>query len=118
MPSGPRPQLPPGNSYMVFDSESGRTHHLPPQTQFQQNVYAPPQQNPPRVPSTNVLGPPPQAIRGHPYNDLIEKLVSMGCRSDHVLGVIQRMEESGQAIDFNAVLDRLNGHSSGPQRGW
>ncbi|KAH6766047.1 hypothetical protein C2S52_017030 [Perilla frutescens var. hirtella] len=117
MPSGPRPQLHPGNAYMVYDGESGRTHHLPPQTQFQQSVYPPnpnsmPPQNPPRVPSTNA------SMRGHPYNELIEKLVSMGYRSEHVLGVIQRLEEGGQAIDFNAVLDRLNGHSSGSQRGW
>lgn len=117
MPGGPRPQLPPGNTYMVFDGESGRPHHLPPQPQFQQNVYPPNPQNPPRVSSNNMLGP-PQPMRGHPYNELIEKLGSMGYRSDHVLGVIQRLEESGQPIDFNAVLDRLNGHSSGSQRGW
>ncbi|KAG6409909.1 hypothetical protein SASPL_127951 [Salvia splendens] len=120
MPGGPRPQLPPGNTYMVFDGESGKAHHLPPQPQFQQNVYPQnsiPPQNPPRVPSSNMLGP-PQPMRGHPYSELIEKLSSMGYRSDHVLGVIQRLEESGQAIDFNAVLDRLNGHPSGSQRGW
>lgn len=120
IPGGPRPQLPPGNAYMVYDGESGRTHHLPPQTQFQQSVYPPnsmPLQNPPRVSSNNALGP-PQPMRGHPYNELIEKLVSMGYRSEHVLGVIQRLDEGGQPIDFNAVLDRLNGHSSGSQRGW
>ncbi|KAJ0113083.1 hypothetical protein Patl1_02246 [Pistacia atlantica] len=38
---------------------------------------------------------------------------------DVVANVIQRMEESGQPVDFNAVLDRLNLHSSGgTQRGW
>ena len=43
----------------------------------------------------------------------------MGFRGDHVASVIQRMEESGQPVDFNAVLDRLNVHSSGgSQRGW
>ncbi|XP_042014228.1 putative uncharacterized protein DDB_G0291608 [Salvia splendens] len=120
MTVGPRPQLPPGNAYMVFDGESGRAHHLPPQPQFQQNVYPSnsiPPQNPPRVPSNNMLGT-PQPMRGHPYNELIEKLGNMGYRSDHVIGVIQRLEESGQPIDFNSVLDRLNGHSSGSQRGW
>ncbi|XP_047980892.1 putative uncharacterized protein DDB_G0291608 [Salvia hispanica] len=120
MPGGPHPQLPPGNAYMVFDGESGRAHHLPPQPQFQQNVYPTnsfPPQNPPRVPSNNMLGT-PQPMRGHPYNELIEKLGNMGYRSDHVIGVIQRLEESGQPIDFNSVLDRLNGHSSGSQRGW
>ena len=60
-----------------------------------------------------------QFMRNHPYNELIEKLVSMGFRGDVVASVIQRMEESGQPVDFNAVLDRLNLHSSGgSQRGW
>ncbi|XP_051135051.1 uncharacterized protein LOC127254160 isoform X3 [Andrographis paniculata] len=65
--------------------------------------------------------PPGNAYMIHPYNELIEKLVSMGYRGDHVVGIIQRLEESGQPIDFNSVLDRLNGHSQpsgGPQRGW
>lgn len=116
---GPRPQLPPGSTYMVFDNETGRTHHLAPQPQFQQGGYPPLQNHPPRVPSNNAMGPPPpQPIRSHPYNELIEKLVNMGYRAEHVLGVIQRLEESGQPIDFNALLDRLNGHASGPQRGW
>lgn len=62
---------------------------------------------------------PPQFMRNHPYNELIEKLVNMGYRGDHVNSVIQRLEESGQPVDFNTVLDRLNGHSSGgSQRGW
>jgi Fe2+ transport system protein FeoA len=53
------------------------------------------------------------------YGELIEKLVSMGFRGDHVMAVIQRMEESGQPIDFNTLLDRLSGQSSGgPPRGW
>jgi hypothetical protein len=59
-----------------------------------------------------------QFFRNHPYAELIEKLASMGFRGDHVAGVIQRMEESGQPVDFNTVLDRLNVHSSGgSQRG-
>ncbi|KAK4385999.1 hypothetical protein Sango_2470500 [Sesamum angolense] len=38
---------------------------------------------------------------------------------DHIVGVIQRLEESGQTIDFNSVLDRLNGTpSGGSQRVW
>ncbi|KAE8696621.1 ethylene-responsive family protein [Hibiscus syriacus] len=60
----------------------------------------------------------PQYVRNHPYNELVEKLVGMGFRVDHVGSVIQRMEESGQPVDFNAVLDRLSVHSSGgSQRG-
>ncbi|KAE8730330.1 ethylene-responsive family protein [Hibiscus syriacus] len=60
-----------------------------------------------------------QFVRNHPYNELIEKLVSMGFRSDHVVSV-HRMEESGQPPDFNAVLDRLNVQFSGgsQRRGW
>jgi hypothetical protein len=57
--------------------------------------------------------------RNNPYGELIEKMMSMGFRGEHVVGVIQRMEESRQPVDFNTVLDRLNVHSSGsPQRGW
>lgn len=58
-------------------------------------------------------------MRNHPYNELVEKLVSMGYRGEHVASVIQRLEESGQPVDFNAVLDRLNVHpSGGSQTGW
>ncbi|KAI3465763.1 hypothetical protein Pfo_022426 [Paulownia fortunei] len=120
VPSGPRPALPPGNAYMVFDGEGGRMHHPPPQPHFQQSVYPPtsiPPQNPQRMPSANMVV--TQSMRSHPYNELIEKLVGMGYRGDHVVGIIQRLEESGQPIDFNSVLDRLSGHSSGgSQRGW
>ncbi|KAL0300372.1 UNVERIFIED_CONTAM: hypothetical protein Sangu_3125100 [Sesamum angustifolium] len=112
VPSGPRSALPPGNTYMVFDGEGGRTHHPPPQPHFQQNAY-PPQ----RMPSPNMVV--PHSMRSHPYNELIEKLVGMGYRGDHIVGVIQRLEESGQTIDFNSVLDRLNGHpTGGSQRVW
>ncbi|XP_075476680.1 uncharacterized protein LOC142517999 [Primulina tabacum] len=119
MNSGSRPALPPGTAYMVFDGEGGRTHHTPPQPHFQQGGYSPTSVplNAQRIPSTNMVIPP--STRNNPYNELIEKLVSMGYRGDHVVGVIQRLEEIGQPIDFNAVLDRLNGHSSGgSQRGW
>ncbi|KAL0320352.1 UNVERIFIED_CONTAM: hypothetical protein Sradi_5296700 [Sesamum radiatum] len=72
VPSGPRSALPPGNTYMVFDGEGGRTHHPPPQPHFQQNPI-----------------------------------------------LHSRLEENGQTIDFNSVLDRLNGHpSGGSQRVW
>ncbi|KHN31988.1 hypothetical protein glysoja_025822 [Glycine soja] len=121
-PSGNLPALPPpSGAYMMYDGEGGRTHH-PPQPHFAQPGYPPTSaslQNPP--PGLNLMVRNPnqsQFIRNHPYNELIEKLVSMGFRGDHVASVIQRMEESGQAIDFNSVLDRLNVHSSvGPQRG-
>lgn len=120
VPSATRPTLPMGNAYTMFDGEGGRTHHPPPQLHFQQNAYPPssiPLQNP--LHTANLMVRPPQFMRNHPYTELIEKLGSMGYRGDHVIGVIQRLEESGQPIDFNAVLDRLNGHSSGGSlRGW
>ncbi|KAL3821473.1 hypothetical protein ACJIZ3_007378 [Penstemon smallii] len=113
-PSGPRAALPPGSAYMMFDPEGGRAHHSPPQHNFQQSAYPP---NPQRMINANMVV--PQSPRSHPYKELIEKLVSMGYRGDHVVGLIQRLEESGQPVDFNTVLDRLNGHpSGGPQRTW
>lgn len=111
-------------TYMLYDSEGGRSHHPQP-THYSQGGYPPtnpslPNMPPPGSSSLMVRSPAPQQyVRNHPYNELIDKLVSMGYRADHVVTVIQRLEESGQAVDFNAVLDRLNGHSSGgSQRSW
>lgn len=109
---------------MMYDSEGGRAHHPPQQPHFSQGGYPPANvslQTPQPGPSPNVMmrnSSHSQYVRNHPYSDLIEKLVSMGFRGDHIASVIQRMEESGQAVDFNAVLDRLNVQSSGgTQRG-
>lgn len=121
---GSHPSLPPGSAYMVYDSEGGRAHHHHPSQQphFAQGGY-PPHNIPPQnqLPSTGtslmVRNPShPQFIRNHPYGELIEKLMSMGFRGDHAASVIQRMEESGQQVDFNSVLDRLNAHPS--RGGW
>ncbi|GFP78766.1 hypothetical protein PHJA_000020100 [Phtheirospermum japonicum] len=129
--SGPRPagNNNNNNAYMVFDGEGGRTthhHHLPPHFQ-QQNAYPPtPQRMPPSSSPNNmnmVVPPTQSSVRGHPYNELIDKLVGMGYRGDHVVAIIQRLDENGQPIDFNTVLDVLNGHthsrphSAGSQRG-
>ncbi|KAF5950163.1 hypothetical protein HYC85_012156 [Camellia sinensis] len=125
--SGTRPTLSPGNAYMMYEGEAGRAHHPPPPQQHphfpQGGGYPPasvPLQGPQPNAGPNLMGRPPQFMRNHPYNELIDKLVSMGYRGDHVASVIQRLEESGQPVDFNTVLDRLNGHSSagGSQRGW
>ncbi|KAL8506557.1 hypothetical protein ACS0TY_017448 [Phlomoides rotata] len=102
VPSGPRP----GNAYVMFEGEGGRA-----QPHFQQSPYPPPTS----FALQNVQRPPSP----HPYNELIEKLASMGYRGENVVGVIRRLEESGQPIDFNSVLDRLNAHAAGgPPRGW
>ncbi|CAI0460977.1 unnamed protein product [Linum tenue] len=121
--TGPLGALPPGSAYMVYEGDGGRAH-------FSQGGYHPPpnlplqssQQPGGAAAAPNMMPRNPgqgHFIRNHPYNELIEKLVNMGFRGDHVMGVIQRMEETGQPVDFNAVLDRLSVHSSGSsQRVW
>ncbi|XP_021900995.1 trithorax group protein osa [Carica papaya] len=130
--TGPHPALPQGSTYMMYDNEGGRILHTPqPQAHFSQGGYPPtsvPLQNQQLPPGAGILARNPshvQFVRNHPYGELIDKLVSMGFRGDHVAAVIQRMEESGQPIDFNTVLDRLNAldrlnpHASAlSQRGW
>jgi len=121
--SGPHSSLSAGNAYMMYEGEPGRAHHPPQPPHFQQGGYPPaslPLQGSQSNPNNaNLMVRPPQFMRNHPYNELIEKLVNMGYRGDHVTSVIQRLEESGQPVEFNTVLDRLNGHSSGgSQRGW
>ncbi|CAH8275068.1 unnamed protein product [Arabidopsis lyrata] len=120
LPSGPPP--PAGYANAMYDG--GRMQYPPPQPQQQQQQahylqgpqgggYAP---QPHQSGGGNTGAPP---VLRSKYGELIEKLVSMGFRGDHVMAVIQRMEESGQPIDFNALLDRLSGQSSGgPPRGW
>jgi len=50
---------------------------------------------------------------------MIEKAIAMGYPRDQVLNVTQRMAESGQQMDFNTLLDRLNDARSGaPPRAW
>jgi hypothetical protein len=123
--AGPQPTLPPGNAYMMYDGE-GRAHHPPQPSHYTQGGYPPTSvslQNPQQQttgPNLMVRNPShSQFFRNHPYAELIEKLSSMGFRGDHAASVIQRMEESGQPVDFNTVIDMLNAHSSGgSQRGW
>ncbi|XP_022988740.1 transcription factor SPT20 homolog isoform X1 [Cucurbita maxima] len=127
VPSGPQAALSSGGSYMMYDRESGRPHHHPqPQQQphFNQGVYPPanaslqiPQQSGPHVVARNPSHAHLMRNQSHPYGDVVEKLVGMGFRSDHIASVIHRMEESGQPIDFNAVLDGLS-NPGGPQRVW
>ncbi|CAA0396783.1 hypothetical protein AtNW77_Chr4g0306161 [Arabidopsis thaliana] len=119
LPSGP----PPPSGYANAMYEGGRMQYPPPQPQQQQQAhylqgpqgggYSP---QPHQAGGGNIGAPP---VLRSKYGELIEKLVSMGFRGDHVMAVIQRMEESGQPIDFNTLLDRLSGQSSGgPPRGW
>lgn len=122
--AGPHPGLHPGNAYLLYDNEGGRPHHPQQPPRFAQSGYPPggvsSSQNPqPTVGNLMVRGSGQPQARNHLYNEWIEKLMNMGYRGDHVVSVIQRMEDSGQPIDFNSLLDRLNTNPSGdPQRGW
>ncbi|CAO2814454.1 unnamed protein product [Amaranthus hypochondriacus] len=122
---GSHPPISSAGNYMLYDGDGGRSHQPPQPAHYSQGVYANANPSVPNLPppsNSNLMirNPSPQQyVRNHPYHELIDKLVSMGYRGDHVVSVIQRLEESGQAVDFNAVLDRLNGHSSGSsQRSW
>ncbi|KAG2263019.1 hypothetical protein Bca52824_070098 [Brassica carinata] len=120
LPSGPPP--PPWYANAMY--EGGRMQYPPPQPPpLQQGHYMQGPQGGGYAPQQHQAGggntgtPPP--VSRSKYGELIEKLVSMGFRGNHVMGVIQRMEESGQPIDFNALFDRLSVQSSGgPLRGW
>ncbi|XP_072974684.1 uncharacterized protein [Typha angustifolia] len=60
-----------------------------------------------------------QIMLNHPYGDMIEKAISMGYPREQVIGVTHKMAESGQPMDFNVLLDRLNGGSASmPPREW
>ncbi|KAF6142019.1 hypothetical protein GIB67_037987 [Kingdonia uniflora] len=114
--SGSHPTQGQRQGYMMYDGgEGGRVNHPLPPHYLPGGGYPPQAQNqtPIRQPS------PSQLMRNHPYGELIEKAVSMGYGREYVANIIQRMEESGQTVDLNSVLDRLNSHSSGgSQRAW
>ncbi|XP_022147811.1 basic salivary proline-rich protein 2-like [Momordica charantia] len=124
-PPGQQSALSSGGAYMMYDRESGRSphhppqqppHHPPQQPHFNQSGYSPanPSLQMPQAPTG-----PHVSSRNPSHSHLIEKLVGMGFRGDHVASVIQRMEDSGQPVDFNAVLDRLSASAGpGPQRAW
>ncbi|KAK4776457.1 hypothetical protein SAY86_005145 [Trapa natans] len=123
--AAPQNPIPPCSGYMVYESDSVRTphQHPPQQGHFSQGMYPPPNVPPHPNPSTNssnnLLVSHPQFARSHPHGELIDKLMRMGFRGDHVASVIQRMEETGQPVDFNFVLDQLKVHSSvGSQMRW
>ncbi|KAL6845552.1 hypothetical protein ACP4OV_025047 [Aristida adscensionis] len=76
---------------------------------------------PPQMPpgGAGMSHPGSHMMRGHPYGEMIEKAITMGYPRDQVLNVTQRMAESGQPMDFNTLLDRLNeAGSRAPPRAW
>ncbi|KAK1369254.1 hypothetical protein POM88_035346 [Heracleum sosnowskyi] len=96
----PQPQPPPPHQHLKasFGAQPGDGYNAsgPHQTLSSGNAYM----------TSNMMPRPPQFMRNHPYNELVEKMVSMGYRGEHVAGVIQRLEESGQPVDFNARCAR------------
>ncbi|XP_047055808.1 pollen-specific leucine-rich repeat extensin-like protein 1 [Lolium rigidum] len=126
-----RQQLPPPNQSSYGPPPSKGPYAGPPQyaPQGHSQGYNPAYGYPPSGPSAaqspqmppggagmSHPGSSQHVMRGHPYGEMIEKASTMGYPRDQVLNVIQRMTESGQQIDFNALLDRLN--ESGSGRGW
>ncbi|KAJ3704393.1 hypothetical protein LUZ61_008098 [Rhynchospora tenuis] len=59
-----------------------------------------------------------QLPRNHPYGEFVEKAVGMGYPREQVTSVAMKFAETGQPMDFNALLDRLNGVSSPSPRAW
>ncbi|KAL0921522.1 hypothetical protein M5K25_008602 [Dendrobium thyrsiflorum] len=70
--------------------------------------------HPHHQPNNNVAA--PQMLNNHPYGEMIEKAINMGYPRDQVVGVVQGMGESGQPLDLNTLLDRLNAIASGGMR--
>uniref|UniRef100_A0A0C9RUW1 TSA: Wollemia nobilis Ref_Wollemi_Transcript_12083_2495 transcribed RNA sequence n=1 Tax=Wollemia nobilis TaxID=56998 RepID=A0A0C9RUW1_9CONI len=54
----------------------------------------------------------------HAFDDLVEQVATMGFSRDQVRVTIQQLTESGQPVDMNSVLDRLNNSPGPSQRGW
>ncbi|XP_062221716.1 altered inheritance of mitochondria protein 3-like [Phragmites australis] len=128
-----RHQLPPSSQGSFGPPPSKGSYAGPPQYAPQGNLQGyntgygyPPSgpsaiQPPPMPPgSVGMNHPGSHMMRGHPYGEMIEKAISMGYPRDQVLNVTQRMAESGQPIDFNALLDRLNeaGSAGASPRAW
>lgn len=108
--TGPRPPQSSMLGYMMYDTDGSRPSHP---SHFQQGSYRPTHvsalQNQ-QAPPGGIVGrhPNSQIMRNHPYGEMIEKAANMGYPRDQVASVIHRMEESGQPVDFNNLLDRLN----------
>ncbi|CAM8877228.1 unnamed protein product [Rhodiola kirilowii] len=103
----------PASGYLMCGNEEGRPHH-PPQPHFSQTDYPLAPRNP-----TTCYPNQSKFVPNHPYTDLVEKLANLGFRGEHVVNMIQMMEDSGQPIDYNSLLDRLSAQSTGSsRRGW
>ncbi|WVZ68801.1 hypothetical protein U9M48_017693 [Paspalum notatum var. saurae] len=117
-----RHQLPPSSQGSFGPPPSKGSYAGPPQYTPQGNPqgynmgygYPPsghPAVQPPQMPSGGS-----HMMRGHPHGEMIEKAIAMGYPRDLVLNVTQRMAESGQPMDFNTLLDRLNEAGPGAPR--
>uniref|UniRef100_A0A1D1ZH48 DUF1421 domain-containing protein n=1 Tax=Anthurium amnicola TaxID=1678845 RepID=A0A1D1ZH48_9ARAE len=114
----PYPQHTNVQGYVTHGSDGIRAPHS--------QHFLPASYPPSSIPMPPVQSQPPpnvhaglQMVRNHPYTELVEKAVNMGYVRDHVVSVIRGMEESGQPVDFNSMLDMLNARPAGAsQRAW
>ncbi|KAJ1285433.1 hypothetical protein BS78_03G279400 [Paspalum vaginatum] len=127
-----RQQLPPSSQGSFGPPPNKGSYAGPPQYAPQGNPqgyntgygYPPsghPAVQPPQMPpgGAGMSHPGSHMMRGHPHGEMIEKAITMGYPRDQVLNLTQRMAESGQPMDFNTLLDRLNEAGPGaPRRAW
>lgn len=114
-----RPPHPNQGSYMAAPQMAkGGYTNVPPYMQSNLQGYS---SGPYNYPPGNVSGVhmrTQQLPLNHPHGEFIEKAVSMGYPREQVMNVAMKLAESGQPMDFNALLDRLNGVSSASPRAW
>jgi UBA-like domain (DUF1421) len=115
----PRPPIQNQGSFMAAPQMSkGGYTNAPPYMQGNLPGYS---SGPYNYPPSNVSGVhvgSQQLPRNHPYGEFVEKAVGMGYPREQVTSVAVKMTESGQPMDFNSMLDRLNGVSSPSPRAW
>ncbi|XP_074571697.1 uncharacterized protein LOC141828215 [Curcuma longa] len=97
------PQLGKGGSYVSTPPYPPPSHKI----QGYNAAYSYPPSNLPAARNQQV----PRPTHNHPYGEMIEKAISMGFDRNQVINVVQRMSDSGQPLDFNSLLDRLNGQA-------
>nr|KYP54842.1 hypothetical protein KK1_001042 [Cajanus cajan] len=125
----PQPQLQSSLSHHVEEPP-----YVPPQS-YPPNARQPPSHGAsgyPQLPTARLLPqaiPTASAVSGSSgsagtggrvsIDDVVDKVASMGFPRDHVRATVRKLTENGQAVDLNAVLDKLmNDGEVQPPRGW
>lgn len=101
------------NNYVIYNVGSGLNSHLP-RSHNQQTNYSH-NQLLPNATDVNIYS--GQSTQKHLHSELLRNFCSIGYRGDQVSSVIQKLEDNGHCVDFNAVLAQLNVlYSGGSQR--